>query len=418
MAVVLDSDSGEMGSLSEAAPSPNGGSFPDIISISSAEEMPPARTLRPSTTVSLENYSSGVISVSSVEESNTPKPRRENIAYEVNFKERNIEEICICCGSLEIHTQHPLFQGGMCAPCTEHLLERFFLCDNDGYKTDCAICCWSKSLIMCDDPTCNRCFCEECMDSLVCSGFSDNIKKTSPWICFLCAPRRAYGLLKRKRRWRAELKRFYDQESNHLWIYQPLQTWDKKPIRVLSLFDNITQELKSLGFLGESKGNGTLKYLDDVTDVTRIHIEEWGPFDFIFGSTPPIGNSYQQPSAWYFYQYFRILQYVTHPERMFFWMFVDNLVLEEEDRDTASRFFQMEAVLRYTGKQHDDTIQNAVHIWSNIPSVNSKYSASAMYVDLSLLAKNILETRIFSQRPATLIKDFWGPLKEYFRTFP
>ncbi|XP_077783920.1 DNA (cytosine-5)-methyltransferase 3-like [Podarcis muralis] len=343
-------------------------------------------------------------------------PFCENIAYEVNFKERNIEEICICCGSLEIRTQHPLFQGGMCAPCTEHLLERFFLCDNDGYKTDCAICCWSKSLIMCDDPTCNRCFCEECMDSLVCSGFSDEIKKKSPWICFLCAPQRAYGLLKRKRRWRAELKRFYDQESNHLWIYKPLQTWDKKPVRVLSLFDNITQELKSLGFLGESKGNGTLKYLDDVTDVTRIHIEEWGPFDFIFGSTPPIGNSYQHPSAWYFYQYFRILQYVTPPEMMFFWMFVDNLVLEEEDRDTASRFFQMEAVIRY--KQHDDTIQNAVHIWSNIPSVNSKYSASALYVDLSLLAKNILETRIFSQRPATLIKDFFVPLKEYFRTFP
>ncbi|XP_061485687.1 DNA (cytosine-5)-methyltransferase 3-like [Rhineura floridana] len=368
------------------------GGHADIISVSSVEEMPPA---------------------------SPPGPNAKNIAYEVNFKKRNIEEICICCGSLEIHTQHPLFQGGMCAPCTERFLERFFLCDDDGYAADCTVCCWGKSLIMCDDTQCHRCFCEQCVDTLVRPGLSEGIKERQSWICFMCAPHEVHGLLKRKTKWHAELKRFYDQGSvrkSSTQIYHPLKKWEKKTIHVLSIFDNITEELKSFGFLGQ--GNGRLKYLDDVTNVKRTHIEEWGPYDFLFGSTPPIANSYQQPSAWYFYQYFRILQYATPPEskKMFFWMFVDNLVLEEEDRDTASRFFQMEAVLRY--KQHDDLIQNAVHVWSNIPSVNSKYSASSLYVDLSLLAKNILKTRIFSQRPATLIKEFFVPLKEYFRTFP
>ncbi|KAK9402059.1 dnmt3l [Crotalus adamanteus] len=78
----------------------------------------------------------------------------------------------------------------------------------------------------------------------------------------------------------------------------------------------------------------------------------------------------------------------------------DNIVLDEEERDAASRFFQMEAVLRC--KQDDGNVQNAVHIWSNIPSVNSKYSASELNMDLSLLAENICRSRIFSQRKRKL----------------
>ncbi|KAH0624789.1 hypothetical protein JD844_032596 [Phrynosoma platyrhinos] len=402
----------------------------DVVSLSSTEEIIPAATpatLSSNGVVSPETENSDdVIFVSSVEELNPPKLSKGNIAYEVNYNGRNIEEICICCGGLEIHSQHPLFHGGICAPCTEKFLERFFLCDDDGCQADCAICCWGSSLMICDDAKCCRCFCDECVDTLVYADHSKEIKDTHPWRCFLCVSKNVHGLLKKKTKWREELKQFYDQESNSLNIYQPLSPWERKPIHVLSLFDNITQELKRFGFLGKSMGNGRLKYLDDVTDVTRAHIEEWGPFDFIFGSTPPVAKSYKHPSAWYFYQYMRILQYERPPERShkpFFWLFVDNLVLDEETRDTASRFFQaskktfweVEAVLIY--KRSDDIIQNAVHVWSNIPSVNSKYSAASSYMDLSLLAKKILRTRIFSQRPATIIRNFFVPLKDYFRAF-
>ncbi|XP_063160763.1 DNA (cytosine-5)-methyltransferase 3-like [Candoia aspera] len=281
--------------------------------------------------VSLGTYSSDLeISTSSVEEISIFKLSKD---------------ICLCCGRLEIHTQHPLFHGGMCAPCSERFLERFFLCDDDGYQADCTICCCGKSLIMCDDAACHRCFCEECVDTLVYPGCAEEIKETSPWICFMCAPQGVNGLLKRRTKWRADLKHFYDQESNspNIWIYQPLSPWERKSIHVLSLFDNITEELKSLGFLGERRGNGYLKYVDDVTDVIRIHIEEWGPFDFIFGSTPPVGKFYKHPSAWYFYQFFRILQYGSPEEKSkkpFFWLFVDNIVLDKAERDAASRFFQ------------------------------------------------------------------------------
>lgn len=47
--------------------------------------------------------------------------------------------------------------------------------------------------------------------------------------------------------------------------------------------------------------------------------------------------------AWYMYQYVRILQYSRPQERSrpFFWIFLDNLVLEEETRDAACRFLKV-----------------------------------------------------------------------------
>ncbi|XP_015265254.1 PREDICTED: DNA (cytosine-5)-methyltransferase 3-like [Gekko japonicus] len=391
VAIVVDSDSSieEISSTWGTAPSCEVSSNSDVISVSTMEQIPPATPLRPST---------------------------ENLAYEVINKKRNIEEICICCGSCEIHAQHPLFHGGICAPCTERFLEKFFLCDDDGYEADCAICCLGESLVMCDDPGCIRSFCTKCLNELVGQGTAEEVRKISPWICFLCLPFHVHGVLKKRTNWRTELKFFYDQESN-LWIYQPLSPWERKSINVLSLFDNITQELKCFGFLGKSTGNGRVKYLHDVTDVVRTHIEEWGPFDVVFGSTPALGNSYEHPPAWYIYQYVRILQYSRPPERSrpFFWIFLDNLVLEEETRDAACRFLKTDATMRI--KLDKSTIQNVVHIWSNIPSVNSKYSGASLYVDLFKLAKDICRKRIFSERPATLIKEFFVPLKEYFRTF-
>ncbi|XP_054830374.1 DNA (cytosine-5)-methyltransferase 3-like [Eublepharis macularius] len=407
--IVLDSDSSleEISSASDAVLSGKIRSCSDVISVSTMEQIAPATLLRP-------NRGS---SVKEITLASSQGPNRENLAYEVIHKKRRIEEICICCGSLEIHTQHPLFHGGICAPCTERFLERFFLCDDDGFQADCAICCWGESLVMCDNPACIRCMCTKCLDTLVRRGMAKQVKEINPWICFLCLPLGAHGpasgVLKKKKTWRTGLKHFYDQESN-LSIYRPLSPRERTPIKVISLFENISQELQSLGFLGK---NMKLKYIHDVTDVVRTHIEEWGPFDFVFGSTPALANSYEHPSAWYMYQYDRILRYSRPIERSrpFFWMFLDNLVLEEETRDAACRFWKTEAVVRM--KLQNGTIQNVVHIWSNIPSVNSKYSASSSYMDLFQLAKNICRTRIFSERPATLIKEFFVPLKDYFRTF-
>lgn len=48
--------------------------------------------------------------------------------------------------------------------------------------------------------------------------------------------------------------------------------------------------------------------------------------------------------GWYLFQFHRILQY-SRPrlasQQPFFWMFVDNLVLREDDRTTATRFLEV-----------------------------------------------------------------------------
>lgn len=90
--------------------------------------------------------------------------------------------MCICCGSLQVHTQHPLFEGGMCAPCKvsgevrgalqgawgragaslapplseDKFLDCLFLYDDDGYQSYCSICCSGDTLLICENPDCTR----------------------------------------------------------------------------------------------------------------------------------------------------------------------------------------------------------------------------------------------------------------------
>uniref|UniRef100_A0A8D2LE04 PHD-type domain-containing protein n=1 Tax=Varanus komodoensis TaxID=61221 RepID=A0A8D2LE04_VARKO len=219
-------------------------------------------------------------------------------------------EICMCCGGLEIHTQHPLFHGGMCEPYTSVMMTAvIFLCDDDGFQADCSVRCWGKSLLMCDNPRCHRRFCEESVNTLVYPGCSEEIKETDPWICFLCVPWDVYGLLKRRTTWRAELKCFYDQDITKfkgLLILHTCFLWD-----------------------------------------VFHRIEEWEPYDFIFGSTPPVAKSYKHPSAWYFYQYFRLLQYGKPAERF----------LDKEARDTASRFFQVSGKRMFFRTDRENDVQ-------------------------------------------------------------
>uniref|UniRef100_A0A5F8HBK3 DNA methyltransferase 3 like n=1 Tax=Monodelphis domestica TaxID=13616 RepID=A0A5F8HBK3_MONDO len=406
-----------------------------------------------------EERSTEVISLDSSERSfgSSPRPSKDLIAYEVMVNQRNIEDICICCGSLQIHTQHPLFDGGMCFPCKDNFLESFFLYDEDGYQSFCTICCSGEILLTCENPSCSRCYCFECVDALVNPGSSAKFQAMSNWICFLCLPLISEnGLLKKRRKWREHLKDFYDRETHRpLEMYKTVPAWKRKPIQVLSLFGDIETELVKFGFLDNSSDNGMLKYLDDVTDVVRKDVEEWGPFDLIYGSTPAFGqifkhppvfqfvqiheenSSYHSPSlgtevmnngckilhtvknVWYFLQYYRVLQYGkpnVDSEKPFFWMFVDNLVLTEDDREIASRFLETDPVTIY--EMCDEMVQNAVLIWSNIPPMQSNHSALTSDWDVSLLTQDIQKLEAFSQRPAGLVNKYFLPLREYFKCFP
>ncbi|XP_048202403.1 DNA (cytosine-5)-methyltransferase 3-like [Perognathus longimembris pacificus] len=350
-------------------------------------------------------------------------PGRDLIAYEVTVNQRDIEDICLCCGSFQVHTQHPLFEGGMCAPCKDKFLETLFQYDNDGYQGFCSICGSGDTLLICESPDCTRCYCFECVDVLVSPGTAERVQAMSLWVCFLCLPFSSSGLLHRRRKWRAQLKAFQDREAvNSLEVYETVPAWRRAPLRVLSLFGNIKKELASLGFweLGSASGAG-LTHLDDVTDVVRREVEEWGPFDLVYGSTPPRGYEGHRSPGWYLFQFHRLLQYARPPPgspQPFFWMFVDSLLLTPEDQDAATRFLETEPVTLQDS--HGGAVRSAVRVWSNIPAVRSKHEALAPEAELALLA-GAGPARVLGARPpcpAALVKNCFLPLREYFRCCP
>lgn len=59
----------------------------------------------------------------------------------------------------------------------------------------------------------SRCYCFECVDTLVGPGTSGKVQALSNWVCFLCLPLPSSGLLRRRPKWRGRLKAFYDREA-------------------------------------------------------------------------------------------------------------------------------------------------------------------------------------------------------------
>ncbi|KAF0884253.1 DNM3L methyltransferase, partial [Crocuta crocuta] len=298
-------------------------------------------------------------------------------------------------------------------------LRCLFLYDDDGYQSYCSICSSGDTLLICENPDCTRCYCFECVDTLVGPGTSGRVQAMSNWVCFLCLPFPRSGLLQRRRKWRGWLKAFCDRElGNAPEIYKTVPVWKRGPVRVLTLFGDIRNELTSLGFLENGPEPGRLKHLDDVTNVVRRDVEGWGPFDLLYGSTPRIGHACDHPPVWYLLQFHRLLQYARpRPARQqpFFWMFVDNLVLTQEDRTVATRFLEADPVTiqDVCGR----TVQNAVHVWSNIPAVKSRHSALGSQEALSLLAQDRQRMKPPTQGPAELVKNCFLPLREYFKYF-
>ncbi|KAI4591278.1 hypothetical protein MJG53_020287, partial [Ovis ammon polii x Ovis aries] len=303
----------------------------------------------------------------------------------------------------------------MCAPCKDKFLECLFLYDDDGYQSYCSICCAGETLLICENPDCTRCYCFECVDTLVGPGTSGKVHAMSYWVCFLCLPFPRSGLLQRRRKWRTWLKAFYDREAeNPLEMYKTVPVWKREPIRVLSLFGDIKKELTSLGFLEDGSKPGRLKHLDDVTNVVRRDIDEWGPFDLTYGSTPALGHTCDHPPGWYVYQFHRILQYarpLPGSPQPFFWMFVDNLVLTEEDLDVATRFLEVRCTPGFQGVC-------GVPGWAPNPFLlHSRHSALVSQEELSLLAQDRQRVKPLAQGPATLVKNCFLPLREYFKYF-
>ncbi|XP_054470376.1 DNA (cytosine-5)-methyltransferase 3A-like isoform X4 [Anoplopoma fimbria] len=336
---------------------------------------------------------------------------RERLVQEVRQKCRSIEDICISCGSLNVSLEHPLFAGGMCQSCKNCFLECAYQYDDDGYQSYCTICCGGREVLMCGNNNCCRCFCVECVDLLVGQGAAHAAIKEDPWNCFMCGQKDAFGLLGRRTDWPSRLQHFFannhDQDFDAPKLYPPVMVEKRKPIRVLSLFDGIATGLlvlKDLGIhvdryvasevcedsitVGIVRHQGRIMYVGDVRNVTRRHIQEWGPFDLVIGGSPcndlsivnPARKGLFEGTGRLFFEFYRLLHEARPKEgesRPFFWLFENVVAMGVSDKRDISRFLECNPVM--IDAKEVSAAHRARYFWGNLPGMNRPLSA--MYND-------------------------------------
>ncbi|XP_038585050.1 DNA (cytosine-5)-methyltransferase 3A isoform X3 [Micropterus salmoides] len=327
---------------------------------------------------------------------------RERLVHEVRQKCRSIEDICISCGSLIVSLEHPLFAGGMCQSCKNCFLECAYQYDDDGYQSYCTICCGGREVLMCGNNNCCRCFCVECVDLLVGQGAAHAAIKEDPWNCFMCGQKCVFGLLVRRTDWPSRLQNFFannhDQDFDSPKVYPPVMVEKRKPIRVLSLFDGIATGLlvlKELGIevdryvasevcedsitVGIVRHQGRIMYVGDVRNVTRKHIQEWGPFDLVIGGSPcndlsivnPARKGLYEGTGRLFFEFYRLLHEARPKEgddRPFFWLFENVVAMGVSDKRDISRFLECNPVM--IDAKEVSAAHRARYFWGNLPGMN------------------------------------------------
>uniref|UniRef100_A0A8C3A2H5 DNA (cytosine-5-)-methyltransferase n=1 Tax=Cyclopterus lumpus TaxID=8103 RepID=A0A8C3A2H5_CYCLU len=336
---------------------------------------------------------------------------RERLVQEVRQKCRSLEDICISCGSLNVSLEHPLFAGGMCQGCKNCFLECGYQYDDDGYQSYCTICCGGREVLMCGNNNCCRCFCVECVDLLVGQGAAHAAINEDPWNCFMCGQKDVFGLLVRRADWPNRLQHFFannhDQDFDAPKLYPPVSVEKRKAIRVLSLFDGIATGLlvlKELGIrvdryiasevcedsitVGIVRHQGRIMYVGDVRNVTRKHIQEWGPFDLVIGGSPcndlsivnPARKGLFEGTGRLFFEFYRLLHEARPKEgenRPFFWLFENVVAMGVSDKRDISRFLECNPVM--IDAKEVSAAHRARYFWGNLPGMNRPLSA--MYND-------------------------------------
>ncbi|XP_062267112.1 DNA (cytosine-5)-methyltransferase 3A-like isoform X1 [Platichthys flesus] len=334
---------------------------------------------------------------------------RERLICEVKQKTRNIEDICISCGSLNVSLEHPLFSGAMCQGCKNSFLECAYQYDDDGYQSYCTICCGGREVLMCGNNNCCRCFCVECVDLLVGTGSAAIAIKEDPWNCYMCGPRNTHGLLRRRDDWPCRLQHFFannhEQDFEPAKLYPPVAAEKRQPIRVLSLFDGIATGLlvlRDLGIqidkyvasevcedsitVGLVRHHGRIMYVGDIRNVTRKHIDEWGPFDLVIGGSPcndlsivnPARKGLYEGTGRLFFEFYRLLHEARPKpgdERPFFWLFENVVAMGVSDKRDISRFLESNPIM--IDAKEVSAAHRARYFWGNLPGMSRPLTAMA-----------------------------------------
>ncbi|XP_078376058.1 DNA (cytosine-5)-methyltransferase 3A-like isoform X2 [Oculina patagonica] len=319
----------------------------------------------------------------------------------VKAGERKIEGICLACGDNKVCSKHPLFEGGLCKECKTCFLENVYLYDEDGSQMYCTICGDGKEVFMCDKTGCFRSYCSLCIGMLCGKKAVTEIAASEQWVCYMCSGK-SQGLITPRKDWSAKLQELFmndkEQDFKPPYIFPSVPPEQRRPIRVLSLFDGIAsgfQALKELDIEIEvycaseideqamqvaKVNHGTkIHHIGDIKEISRDKLEELGPFDFVFGGSPcndlsianPLRRGICEGTGRLFFDFFRLLQFAkpkSELDRPFFWLFENVVGMRAEDKSTISRFLECNPVV--VDAKEISPAHRARYFWGNLPGMN------------------------------------------------
>uniref|UniRef100_A0A8C9GJ59 DNA (cytosine-5)-methyltransferase 3B n=1 Tax=Piliocolobus tephrosceles TaxID=591936 RepID=A0A8C9GJ59_9PRIM len=371
---------------------------------------------------------------------------REQMASDVANNKSSLEDGCLSCGKKNPVSFHPLFEGGLCQTCRDRFLELFYMYDDDGYQSYCTVCCEGRELLLCSNTSCCRCFCVECLEVLVGTGTAAEAKLQEPWSCYMCLPQRCHGVLRRRKDWNVRLQAFFTSDTGLEYeapkLYPAIPAARRRPIRVLSLFDGIATGylvLKELGIkvgkyvasevceesiaVGTVKHEGNIKYVNDVRNITKKNIEEWGPFDLVIGGSPcndlsnvnPARKGLYEGTGRLFFEFYHLLNYSRPKEgddRPFFWMFENVVAMKVGDKRDISRFLECNPVMIDAIKV--SAAHRARYFWGNLPGMNRIFGFPVHYTDVSNMGRGARQKLLGRSWSVPVIRHLFAPLKDYF----
>uniref|UniRef100_A0A8C1KEZ5 DNA (cytosine-5-)-methyltransferase n=1 Tax=Cyprinus carpio TaxID=7962 RepID=A0A8C1KEZ5_CYPCA len=332
-----------------------------------------------------------------------PQPESNNqMVHEFLENKRNIEEFCLSCGSTPVEIIHPLFEGRLCSNCKYNFTETLYRYDEDGYQSYCTVCCSGMEVILCGHESCCRSYCVDCLDILMGEGTFNKLKNVDPWTCYLCAPESSSGALKPRHDWSIRVQEFFANNSAMEFephrVYPSIPANQRRPIRVLSLFDGIATGylvLRDLGFKVEKyvaseideesitvslvNHDGKITHVDDVKNITKKHIDKWGPFDLLIGGSPcndlsivnPARKGLYEGTGRLFFEFYRLLNVMKPKEddpQPFFWLFENVVFMQTHVKADICRFLECNPVLVDAVKV--SPANRARYFWGNIPGMN------------------------------------------------
>ncbi|XP_045662865.1 DNA (cytosine-5)-methyltransferase 3B isoform X6 [Ursus americanus] len=175
--------------------------------------------------------------------------------------------------------------------------------------------------------------------------------------------------------------------------------------------------------VGTVKHEGNIKYVNDVRNITKRNIEEWGPFDLVIGGSPcndlsnvnPARKGLYEGTGRLFFEFYHLLNYTRPKEgddRPFFWMFENVVAMKVGDKRDISRFLECNPVMIDAIKV--SAAHRARYFWGNLPGMNRIFGFPVHYTDVSNMGRGARQKLLGRSWSVPVIRHLFAPLKDYF----